>query len=78
MIDRSGRTRPKDRPRLKWPPRRAKVKRVAGVVVDQHVPCPQCSKLMCLADDFRFRCKQCGLEVAAEDAIKVVEAPAAI
>ncbi|MFZ1919995.1 MAG: hypothetical protein WAU57_00025 [Xanthobacteraceae bacterium] len=48
---------------------------MAGVVVDQHVSCPQCGDLMHLSGDHTFRCKQCGLDVAAEDAIKVAEAP---
>lgn len=76
MNDSSARTRLKDRSRLKWPPRPAKVRRVTGVVVDQHVSCSWCGNLMHLADDLTFRCDQCGWEVAAEDAIAVLEAPA--
>lgn len=77
MIDSSPRTRPKERSRLKWPPKPAKVRRVTGVVVDQHISCPQCGDLMHLSGDHTFRCKQCGWDVTAEDAIKVEEAAAA-
>jgi len=77
MIDGSARARPKDRSRLKWPVKPARAKRVAGVVVDQHVACSRCGNLMHLSANHTFLCKQCGWEVAAEDAIKVLEAPAA-
>jgi len=67
--------RPQNRSRLKWRAGTAKVRRVAEVVIDQHVSCSRCSSQMHLAENLTFQCKCCGWEVAAEDAIKVLEAP---
>lgn len=76
MTDSLARTRSKARS-LKWPSRPAKVKRVAGVVVDQHVSCPQCGDMMHLSGGNTFLCNRCGWKVAVEDAIKVADAPVA-
>lgn len=66
-------TRLKDGPPLRWARKsRTKIKRVSRVVVDQRVSCPRCDELMQLSDE-AFRCRECGQEIAAEDAIKVIE-----
>lgn len=68
----------KDRRRLRQVRNpRAKAKRVTTVVVDQPVLCPQCSDFMRLSQDHTFKCRRCGQEIAAEDAIKVLETVAA-
>jgi len=69
----------KDQARPKWPRKSgARAKRVSQVVVDQSVFCPRCGDLMQLSHSHTFKCGQCGQEIAAEDAIKVLEATAAI
>ena len=71
--------RPKEQTRPNWRRRSgAKAKRVSGVVVDQTMFCPRCGDPMHLSHLHTFRCEQCGQEIAADDAIKVLESTAAI
>lgn len=71
--------RAKDHARPGWRRKSGtKAKRVSGVVVDQTVFCPQCGDRMQLSHSHTFKCRQCGQEIAADDAIKILEANAAI
>jgi tRNA(Ile2) C34 agmatinyltransferase TiaS len=52
---------------------KAKVVRVAAVIIDQIVACPSCDNPMRLSDMRKFECKQCGREVTAEEALRALE-----
>ena len=52
---------------------KAKVVRVATVIVDQPVACPGCGNPMQLSEAWTFACKQCGREVTAEEVSKALE-----
>lgn len=72
-------SRTKDKARPNW--RRnpgTKAKRVSQVVTDRAVFCPRCGDQMQLSHSHTFKCGHCGQEIAADDAIKVLEATAAI
>lgn len=56
----------------------AKAKRVSRVTVDQTVFCPRCGEHMQLSHSHTFKCEQCGQEIAADEAIKVLEATDAV
>jgi predicted RNA-binding Zn-ribbon protein involved in translation (DUF1610 family) len=51
----------------------AKVARVAAVIIDQIVACPSCGNPTRLSEMRKFECKQCGLEVTAEEALRALE-----
>jgi ribosomal protein S27AE len=72
-------TRAKDEARPSWRRKSgARAKRVNRVVVDHSVFCPRCGDRMQLSHFHTFQCGECGQEIAADDAIKILEAGAAI
>ena len=64
--------------RPNWRRKGTKAKRVSQVVTDHSVFCPRCGDPMQLSHAHTFRCGHCGQEIAADDAIKVLEATAAL
>jgi tRNA(Ile2) C34 agmatinyltransferase TiaS len=72
LIESRARLKKQSRPR--WGrKRRTKIKRVTEVVIDQTAFCPECGGGMQLSQNQAFKCGQCGQEIAAENAINVLE-----